>query len=229
MSIILNIESSNSVCSVCIAENGTPTVTKETTEANRHSELLATFVQEVLTTAGITADQLDAVAVSIGPGSYTGLRIGVSLTKGIAYSANLPVIAVPTLKSIAWAAQKGLSSEKEFSICPMIDARRMEVYSQLFDEKLEQLNQAEAVIVEQSSYNAPLAKGPVYFCGNGAEKCKEILIHENAHFLTIENSSHYLAYLSHQQYILRDFVDTAYFEPFYLKQFSTTVSKKKLL
>lgn len=229
MSIILNIESSNSVCSVCIAENGTPTVTKETTEPNRHSELLASFAQDVLKDAGTTADQLDAVAVSIGPGSYTGLRIGVSLAKGIAYSANLPVIAVSTLKSIAWAAQKELSSEKGFSICPMIDARRMEVYSQLFDENLKQLNKAEAVIVEPSSYNEFLAQAPIYFCGNGAEKCKEVLVHADAHFLNIGNSSHYMSHLSHQQYINRDFVDTAYFEPFYLKQFSTTVSKKKLL
>jgi len=228
MALILNIESSNSTCSVCIADKGEVKYIKETTESNKHSEMLASYIQQILEEAKITASQLDAVAVSIGPGSYTGLRIGVSLAKGIAYSANIPVIAVSTLKSLAWAAQSKIEETAEYTICPMIDARRMEVYSQAFDHALSTKSDAEAVIVDENSY-ADLLQHKTFFCGNGSEKCKTALHNPNAVFLEIDTSSSFIAMLAEEQFNNNDFVDTAYFEPFYLKQFSTTVSKKKLL
>lgn len=227
MALILNIESSNSICSVCLAEDGKVTFQKETTEANRHSELLASFTDDILKEAKITTADLDAIAVSKGPGSYTGLRIGVSLAKGLAYAGQIPLIAVDTLKSIAWKAKAAIN-EPESIIRPMIDARRMEVYSSSFHSNLAQINEPEAIIVDETSFSKEFSS-PVYFCGNGAEKCKEVLTNSNAFFIEADTSSLHLAELSYQQFLEKDFVDTAYFEPFYLKQFSTTVSKKKLL
>lgn len=228
MARILNIDTTTNCCSVALAESGILLGYKETTQGMSHSSKLGVFIEELLFENQLQAHQLDAVAVSSGPGSYTGLRIGVSTAKGLCYGADLPLIAVSTLQALAYACAEQVS-QKEGLICPMLDARRMEVYSAIYSLENNCLTPDAAVIVEENSYAEELNNGPLYLCGNGAPKTKELLTHSNAHFVDgIETSAQNMLQLSWQKFQAQAFVDLAYFEPFYLKSFVAGTPKKLL-
>lgn len=222
MNYILNIETATKNCSISIAKDGETIVCNEIAEEGySHAERLHVFIEESIAAAGITFKNLVAIAVSQGPGSYTGLRIGVSAAKGLCFALGIPLIAVDTLQSLAAQAtiENGL-------IIPMLDARRMEVYSAVFSSDLEsQRNILAEVITEDSfqEYNETL-----YFVGDCADKCKEVLSKSN--FVFLEGikypSANQMSALSYQKYLKEDFVDVAYFEPYYLKDFMITTSKK---
>lgn len=181
-----------------------------------HAEKLHLFIQEVVSDSGVQLTDLQAVAVSKGPGSYTGLRIGVSAAKGLCFALDIPLISVATLKSLALQA----SPEDGGLIVPMLDARRMEVYSAVFDFKYHQRRETRAEIIDSSSFSGILDKHPVYFMGDGAEKCKGLIKHKNARFLREKfPSAREMAILSAQKFQDKDFEDLAYFEPYYLKDF----------
>ena len=184
MSCILNIETSTNVCSVAVSQDGSCIFNKEDHEGPNHAVILGVFVQEALSFIDSHAIPLDAVAVSCGPGSYTGLRIGLSMAKGICYGRDVKLIAIPTLELMCVPLLLGEKiNEENALLCPMIDARRMEVYSQFFDRALNEVRSISADIVENNTYDDILAQQPVYFFGNGAEKCHEVLTHHNAHII----------------------------------------------
>ena len=191
-----------------------------------HAALLSVFIAEALEVLKSQGKSLNAVAVSSGPGSYTGLRIGVSTAKGLCYGLDIPLIAVSTLEVLAAEALKSFEGNENVLFCPMIDARRMEVYSAFYDSKLNLKREISADIIDSDSYSEILSTQPVYFFGNGAEKCKTTLTHSNARF--IENLvplATNMISLAEKAYSEQKFVDTAYFEPFYLKEFQTTTAK----
>lgn len=230
MSCILHIETSTEVCSTAISQDGACLSYEENREGPSHAKLLATFVDQSLSFADSHAIPVDAVAVSCGPGSYTGLRIGVSAAKGVCYGRNIPLITLPTLKVMAVPL---LLFHEEIPddalLCPMIDARRMEVYSCFYNRALEEVRATSADIITQESYADLLDEHPVYFFGNGSEKCKAVLEHPNAHFIDgIVPHAKYMFPLAEQAHIKADFADTAYFEPFYLKEFVATKAKNPL-
>ncbi len=189
-----------------------------------HAEKLHPFIVEVLEQANSSTDKIDAVAVSKGPGSYTGLRIGVSAAKGLAFSFDKPLISIETLTSLAHATkiEDGL-------IVPMIDARRMEVYSAVYDSNYSKIREIQAQIIDENSFQDELSKGKVYFLGDGAEKCKKVITHNNAVFIEDKfPSAKEMAELSFTKYKISDIEDVAYFEPFYLKDFIAIPEKKKV-
>lgn len=228
MAVILNIETSTQVCSASIAKNGEVIAIRESFEDRSHASLLTVFINELLQEVKITANDLDAVSVSEGPGSYTGLRIGVSVAKGICYARKIPLIAVNTLQAMALMAKEE-ANDLSCIYCSLIDARRMEVYSAMFNAKQEQTRETLAEIIDENSFNNELANGKVAFYGNGAEKCKEYIKASNAIFLdNIHPSAKYMAPLAQEAFAQNKFKDVAYFEPFYLKDFVATTPKKKV-
>lgn len=237
MATILNIETATEVCSVNLARDGEILAEKESVEGLNHSRLLTVFIDEIFRENNFDPAQLHAIAVSKGPGSYTGLRIGVSVAKGLCYSLGIPLIAVGTLEALGkYAAQnrgdfiQGIENEKNILFCPMIDARRMEVYTALFNSKGENVEPVSAKIIDESSYSEYLNQHPVMFFGNGAEKCKAALTHSNAWFSgPVKASARFMIGLAEEKYIKNDFEDVAYFEPFYLKNFIATIPKNKVL
>ena len=232
MSIILNIETSTNVCSVSLSENEVVLATKESFEDKSHSKILSVFINEILTQQKIKAKNIDAIAVSKGPGSYTGLRIGVSMAKGIAFGIEKPLIAVSTLQIMAMQVKKEfpeLVQDNNTWFCPMLDARRMEVYTSFFNHKIEQTKSISADIIDENSYIDILEQKKVYFFGNGSEKCKSIIKHKNANFLqNIFPLSKYMTELSYKAFKINNFKDVAYFEPFYLKDFIAIKPKNKV-
>jgi tRNA threonylcarbamoyladenosine biosynthesis protein TsaB len=225
LALILNIETATKNCSVSLAENGEILVIRELNDGNySHAEKLHPFIQEILDEAKILLSDIDAVAVSKGPGSYTGLRIGVSAAKGICFAVEKPLISIETLKSLAYSI-----SVDEGVIVPMLDARRMEVYSAVYDTNYEELREIKAEIIDENSFDSELSSGKVYFLGDGAAKCKEVIINGNAVFVEDEfPSSKEMAMLSYVKYKKNDIEDVAYFEPFYLKDFIAIPEKKKI-
>ena len=229
MSKILNIETSTTVCSVSLSENGICKCFRENFNGNNHSELIGVFVQGVLAEAAIEPKDLDAVSLSIGPGSYTGLRIGTSFAKGLCYGSDLKLITIPTLKIIAQNAKEKYSIEEDALICPMIDARRMEVYCCFYDRALNEVRETQPEIIDENSFAEILQSKKVYFCGNGAAKCKQYLTHENAIFLDdVYPLATSMIALAEDAFAKNDFADVAYFEPFYLKAAHVTVPKNQL-
>ena len=234
MALILNIETSTTVCSVILAENGNIISKKETDEKNSHSSLLTVFIEEMFKELEINLSDIDAVAVSKGPGSYTGLRIGVSTAKGIAYGINKKLISVSTLQSMAWGMKQYLLKNKiEFNentlFCPMIDARRMEVYTAFYDTNINMIKEISAEIIDENSFNNLLINNKVYFFGDGANKCKTSITNNNAIFIeNIFPSAEYMINFSEKYFQNNKFEDIAYFEPFYLKDFIATVPKKNI-
>ncbi|MDX6189019.1 tRNA (adenosine(37)-N6)-threonylcarbamoyltransferase complex dimerization subunit type 1 TsaB [Flavobacterium sp. Fl-318] len=223
MSFILNIETATKNCSVAIAKNGETILCKEIAEEGySHAEKLHVFIEEVIAEAGISVQDLTAVAVSQGPGSYTGLRIGVSAAKGLCYALNVPLIAVDTLLTLASQAQV-----TEGKIIPMLDARRMEVYSEIFNAKLEVERTIQAEVIDENSFGD--ISETIYFVGDCAEKGKTVLTKEN--FIFLENikypSAAAMSKISFDKYQKSDTVDVAYFEPYYLKDFMMTTPSKK--
>lgn len=221
MSIILNLETATKNCSVSLAENGKVIALKEfNNEGYSHAEKLNIFIEDVLKTAEKSIDELSAVAVSKGPGSFTGLRIGVSSAKGLCFALDIPLISVNTLQSLALQVQ-----EQDAFVVPMLDARRMEVYSAVFDTHNNEVRQIEAEILSEQSFATYLNEKRTYFIGDGVLKTKEILNHSNAVFVEGKlPSAKEMASLSYAKYQQKDFENVAYFEPFYLKDF---VSGKK--
>jgi len=230
MSCILNIETSTNVCSVAVSQDGSCIFNKEDHEGPNHAVILGVFVQEALSFIDSHAIPLDAVAVSCGPGSYTGLRIGLSMAKGICYGRDVKLIAIPTLELMCVPLLLGEKiNEENALLCPMIDARRMEVYSQFFDRSLNEVRSISADIVENNTYDDILAQQPVYFFGNGAEKCHEVLTHHNAHIIEgIVPLAKNMYPLAEKRMANEQFEDVAYFVPFYLKDFVAKEAKKLL-
>lgn len=230
MSCILHIETSTSVCSVAVSEDGQNVFEKEELNGPSHATLLGVFVKEALSFVDSHAMPLDAVAVSCGPGSYTGLRIGVSMAKGVCYGRDLPLIGVPTLKlQCVPVLLYHDELPDDALLCPMIDARRMEVYAAVYDRALRTVRDISADIIDEHSYTEFMDEHPVYFFGNGAAKCKSRIVHPNARFIDgIYPSARMMFPLAEKAVAENDFKDVAYFEPFYLKEFVAGTPKKLL-
>ena len=228
MSYILNIETSTDVCSVAISDSGQVIFNKEDHSGPNHAVKLGVYVDEALDFLDSHGLPLEAVAVSCGPGSYTGLRIGVSMAKGICYGRGVKLIAVPTLELMAVPVLLGEHPEQEDAlIVPMLDARRMEVYAEVLDRALKVVRPIQADIVDADTYKEYLDKHPVYFFGNGAAKCMETINHPNAHLVEgIEPLAKNMAPLAEKRFVEGKFEDVAYFVPFYLKDFVAKMPKK---
>lgn len=229
MSCILNIETATEVCSVTIIKNGNLIFDREETKGPSHAVLLGQFVNEGIEVLREQGVMLDAVAVSCGPGSYTGLRIGVSEAKGLCYGFNIPLIAIGSLKIMANGIRKRELDESTL-LCPMIDARRMEVYDMILNHNLQEVRPVTADIIDENSFADILVDHQIAFFGNGAAKCKEVLHSDNAIFVDdVYPRAVDMLELAEEAYGNNDFVDVAYFEPFYLKEFLATVPKNKIL
>lgn len=230
MACILHIETSTKVCSVAVSQDSAVIFDKADFEGPNHAQVCGPFVEEALSFAESHAIPLDAVAVSEGPGSYTGLRIGVSMAKGVAYGRGVPLISVPTLKLLTVPLllfREDLPDEALF--VPMIDARRMEVYAAVYDRALCEARGIQADIVDATTYAPFLERGPVCFFGPGAAKCKEVITHPNAIFIDdIHPQAKYMQPLAERKLCDGDLADVAYFEPFYLKEFVATKPKDLL-
>lgn len=217
MGIILNLETATTNCSVSIARDGEILFLKEHNSVNySHAEELHIFIREVVHGAALTFSDLDAIAVSKGPGSYTGLRIGVSAAKGLCFSLDLPLISVATLESMAYQKREGHFDY----VIPVLDARRMEVYSAVFNKGLNRIRETKAEIISGNSFAEYADKGKVLILGTGSQKCKDILPAPNFEFDTmVVPSAREMAQLSHLKYLGGEFENVAYFEPYYLKDF----------
>ena len=230
MSCILNIDTSTNVCSVAVSQDGACIFDKEDHSGPNHAERLGAFVDEALSFIDNHAIPLDAVAVSCGPGSYTGLRIGVSMAKGICYGRDVKLLAVPTLELLCVPVLlREMVTDDDALLCPMLDARRMEVYAQLFTRSLREVRPIQADVVDADTYREYLDKHPVYFFGNGAMKCKKVIDHPNAHFIEgIEALAKNMLPLAERRMAREEFEDVAYFVPFYLKDFVAKQPRKLL-
>ena len=222
MALILNIETATTVCSAALSRNGAVFSFREENKGFTHSENLTAFIEDMMEEEGLSFKQLDAVAVSSGPGSYTGLRIGVSTAKGYCFALDRPLIAVPTLQSLA--SQVPHSS---MLLCPMLDARRMEVYCAVYDENLEEVEPIAAKVIDDSSFLDLLNQKKIHFFGDGAAKCKPLLsAHPNAVFTDgILATSQSMAFLAEDKFLKGEFENVALFEPFYLKEFVAGIKK----
>ncbi|MCG8582599.1 MAG: tRNA (adenosine(37)-N6)-threonylcarbamoyltransferase complex dimerization subunit type 1 TsaB [Bacteroidales bacterium] len=233
MAKILSIETSTGVCSVAYSENGKVIASKELFQVNSHASNLTVLIEELFAQDSTPEmKDIDAVAVSSGPGSYTGLRIGVSTAKGICYALNKPVIAIDSMQILTqpMVNQEWEASELPIVFCPLMDARRMEVYTAVFDQQLNKLEDISAKIVDEETFVKWLGSNKVVFFGNGADKCKDVIKHDNAIFADdCHPLAKNLAPLAERYFAEEKFEDVAYFEPFYLKDFVATTPKKKVL
>ena len=231
MALILNIETSTSVCSIALAKDGKLIDYKEINDDKSHAKVLTVFIQEIFSKNNIEISKLDAVSVSKGPGSYTGLRIGISVAKGICYGQEIPLIAINTLQALA----KNIFTNTKTPILntlavPMIDARRMEVYSAIYNFENNELQETKAIVIDEHSFLEQLSKQKLIFFGNGAEKCKSTISHKNAIF--VDNyfcSAKNMIQISENKFNNKKFEDLAYFKPFYLKSFIAIKSTKNIL
>lgn len=228
MALILNIETATKICSVAIGKDGELVAEAELRGRQTHASQLTLLIEQCLNAIGKTLNDLDAVAVSHGPGSYTGLRIGLSTAKGICYTLEKPMIAVGSLAALANVTKIRFPNENAV-YCPMIDARRMEVYTAIFDENGVELKTVQPLIVENEDYFESYFNNnqTVVFSGDGAEKCQEVITHKNALFVTQENSAVGMIAISEQFFKENRFEDVAYSSPFYLKSPNITKPKKK--
>lgn len=227
MTTLLTIETSTHVCSCALWCDGEILINRENHDGRSHASQLGFYVHEIMTFVRSEGIRIDAVAVSSGPGSYTGLRIGVSEAKGLSYGLNVPLIAIPT--PLVMASMMQQSVEEGMLLCPMIDARRMEVYATFFNKELHVVRETSADIVDEDSYSELLEAHKCLFFGNGAEKCRSVITHPNALFVEdIHPLASGMVSLAEQSFLNKSFVDVAYFEPFYLKEFVATVAKNKI-
>ena len=217
MALILGIETATKNCSVALFKDGMLISEKESvTDGYTHAEQLTLFIQDVINSSNITLNKIEAIALSMGPGSYTGLRIGTSTAKGLCYALDIPLIAISTLKAMAFAFEK---NEKSAIYCPMIDARRMEVFSALYDSNDKQVRGVQADVVDENTYSEFLVNGITFF-GDGSLKCQKIINHKNATFIQgVYPSAKNLGILAEAKFENKEFEDVAYFEPYYLKDF----------
>ncbi|MGN7515343.1 MAG: tRNA (adenosine(37)-N6)-threonylcarbamoyltransferase complex dimerization subunit type 1 TsaB [Allomuricauda sp.] len=225
MAIILNLETATTNCSVSISKDDKVVVLQENNAANySHSEQLHVFIKEALKEASLSFSDLDAVAISKGPGSYTGLRIGVSAAKGLCFSLDLPLISIPTLQSMAHQVQL----EPGEMVIPVLDARRMEVYSCVYDNNYQEIRETRAEVINEASFADYVSGKKVYVLGSGAEKCRGALQHPNFVFNdSVVPSSKQMASIAFEKFKSNQFEDVAYFEPYYLKDFVLQQKKKK--
>jgi len=228
MSCIINIETSTKVCSVALSGNKKILFNKEDYSGASHAEWLGVFVFDAVEFAKKNNLRIEAVAVSAGPGSYTGLRIGVSEAKGLCYGSDIPLIALPSLDiMVHQVIQSGIETDY---YCPMIDARRMEVYSAIYDNGMKKIKEVSADIIDENSYTEIISKGKICFFGDGSIKCKNMITSSNAVFLgDIYPLASGMSALAEKKYERKEFVDLAYFEPFYLKEFMATFAKNKVI
>ncbi|MDD4199222.1 MAG: tRNA (adenosine(37)-N6)-threonylcarbamoyltransferase complex dimerization subunit type 1 TsaB [Paludibacter sp.] len=218
--VILHIETSTHVCSVALSEKEKCIFQRSSYDGMNHAALLSLFIQDILDLLRKSGKKLDAVAVSSGPGSYTGLRIGVSTAKGLCYGLDIPLISVSTLEIITIAAQQTLSPNENRLFVPMIDARRMEVYDAIFNAKGAIIRNTAASIIQENAYAEWLKNNQLYFFGNGAAKCKQVITSPNATFIDdIHPLAENMIVPALKKYQQQQFEDVAYFEPFYLKEF----------
>lgn len=226
MSTILGIETSTKICSVALTVNNKLVAIKEEGGEYSHAEKLNGFIENVIEEANLSLRQIDAVAISKGPGSYTGLRIGVSTAKGLCYSLNKPLIAVDTLQAMALS----MINDDVDVYCPMIDARRMEVYTALYDKNNESIQSVTAKVIDEHSYEETFQKGKILFFGDGSDKCKEVLGSSDNAIFSSEGlpSASNINRIAAAKYENSEFEDIAYFEPYYLKDFIATKAKKLL-
>ncbi|MDA9069149.1 tRNA (adenosine(37)-N6)-threonylcarbamoyltransferase complex dimerization subunit type 1 TsaB [Algibacter sp.] len=224
MAFILNIETATTNCSVSLSKNGETLVLKEDNDKNySHAERLHVYIDDVLKEANIKSNELEAISVSKGPGSYTGLRIGVSAAKGLCFALDKPLISIPTLDALAHQVKMD-----DGIIVSMLDARRMEVYSAIYDSNYNQIRETQAQILDETSFNDYLEQGKVYFIGNGVEKTKTLINHPNAIFIEDKlPSANDMSLLADTKYKKNDTEDVAYFEPYYLKDFVALKPKSK--
>jgi universal bacterial protein YeaZ len=229
MNRIILIETSTSLCSTALVEDGKVVCERLSTEPRAHASMTAPYVNEMLKERGLGVKDCSAVAVSKGPGSYTGLRVGVSTAKGLCFGAGIPLISVGTLDTLVWQAMDdGLVPEGCRYIVPMVDARRMEVYTAIFTPDGKQVTPTEAMVVGEDSFKEQLSEGPVLFIGDGAGKCQGVINSHNAHFVQCCPKASGMNRPAVAALNEGKFEDVAYFEPYYLKEFMTTTSKKKL-
>lgn len=229
MDKIILIETSTALCSTALIEDGVITSVRESTEPRSHASLTAVFIDEMLKERGLAAGDCSAVCVGMGPGSYTGLRVGVSTAKGLCYGAGLPLLAVGTLDILVHQAiDEGLVPEGCSHIVPMVDARRMEVYSAVFTPDGKQVSDTEPLIVENGCFDKELSEGKVLFIGDGALKCRDTITSDNAVFVQCCPKASSMLTPALEEFRKGNFRDVAYFEPFYLKEFVATVSRRKL-
>jgi tRNA threonylcarbamoyladenosine biosynthesis protein TsaB len=236
MALILSIETGTDICSVALANDGELMALRESDEGRDHAKKVALFVDELLRETGVQPSDLDAIAVGKGPGSYTGLRIGVSFAKGMCYALNIPLISVGSLDALSEVAREDFDAgildieDEEWAaarLCPMVDARRMEVYAQIFDNECKSLSEVVAEVVTEQSFKKWREAGKLVIFGNGAKKCAEVLT--DAICVDVSPSARGIVRLAEQAFNDGKFEDLAYFEPFYLKEFLVIPSKKKLL
>lgn len=228
MSILLHIETATQFCSAALSVDGNIIIHSENLQGQSHAKLLGVFTNEIMNYCITNKLKLDAIVVSSGPGSYTGLRIGVSEAKGLSFGLDIPLIAIETPKMMAWALKDKVNVEA--LLCPMIDARRMEVYATFYDTSLNIVRKTSADIITPDSYSDLLNIHPIVFFGNGADKCREMLIHPNASFIDdIHPHASQMVILGEEAFNNKDFVEKAYFEPFYLKEFVATVPRNKII
>ena len=227
---ILNIETSTTCCSAAITIDGTPVASVENLNQANHASELPRFIEQLLTTAKLNDWHLDAVALSQGPGSYTGLRIGASTAKGICYGLNIPLIPIDTLQVLCASVPADMLPQQAI-LCPMLDARRMEVYTALYQhtgKQLTSITEVQAMIIDADAFAETLAEQPVYFFGNGAAKCQSVITHTNAHYLdNIVPQAKCMGMLAEMQPHSLDVKQMAYYEPFYLKEFVAAPSHIK--
>ncbi|MBR6721379.1 MAG: tRNA (adenosine(37)-N6)-threonylcarbamoyltransferase complex dimerization subunit type 1 TsaB [Alistipes sp.] len=237
MALILSIETGTDICSVALSQGGELMALRESDEGRDHAKKLAVFVDELLRETGVQPSDLDAIAVGKGPGSYTGLRIGVSFAKGMCYALGIPLIAIGSLDALTEVAREDFEAGivdieddtwERAMLCPMVDARRMEVYAQVFDVEGRAQSDVVAEVVDNMSFATWRLSGNEFVIfGNGAAKCKEVLT--DATLINVSPSARGLVRLAEEAYNAGRFEDIAYFEPFYLKDFIVTTSKKRLL
>ena len=231
MERLILIETSTALCSAALAEDGVITSYRESSAPKAHASLTAVFIQEMLEEKGLTIADCDAVCVSKGPGSYTGLRVGVSTAKGLCFGSSKPLIAISTLDILV--AQAQIPDNLKY-IVPMVDARRMEVYAAVYEiaaqagNDVRQITETAPAIIDENSYSDILEKGKVLFIGDGAGKCADVIKHPNATFVQCWPKASAMLEPAMKAYKEKRFEDVAYFEPFYLKEFVATVSKKKM-
>lgn len=230
MALILNIETSTDVCSVALSRDGQILFSEVDKEGPSHAKLIGPFIDKALKVAENLELKPDAISVSSGPGSYTGLRIGVSIAKGVCYALGIPLISIPTLDLLSDMFINSIEHSENILIRPVLDARRMEVYTGLYNGKGICIESAKALIVNESSFEAELTEKLVYFVGNGSAKLRNVLHSQNARFVDeLKPLAEAMVKLAEVSYNKSNFVDVAYFEPFYLKEFVATVSKKNVI
>ena len=235
--IILCIETGTDICSAALSEEGKLIALRESREGNDHARNIGVFVDEMLRENDLLPEDLAAVAIGRGPGSYTGLRIGTAFAKGFCYALNIPLLAIDSLESLARIAcedyEVGTIESDDWAgalLCPMIDARRMEVFCSVYDTALNSVSGVEAKIIDESSFSDLLSGGKDFFIfGSGAKKCQEVMGTPNVKFVEVSPSARGLCAAAYEKFLREEWEDIAYFEPFYLKDFVVTKSKKNLL